>query len=91
MKLVACRCEDVTLDDLDRSIDQGHRDLESLKRHSGLSTGLCQGKGCLAIGARHLAARGLAVELPTTPRPPVHPAPLALLAGLAALEPRDER
>ena len=79
------RCEDATLADLDRATARGHVDLESLKRDSGLATGPCQGKGCLSTGAAHLAARGGGARLPITLRAPVHPVPLSVLAGLAAL------
>src|SRR5262249_5508031 len=47
VKALVCRCEDVTLHDLDEAIDKGHRDIESLKRYTGFGTGYCQGKWCL--------------------------------------------
>ena len=36
MKTLVCRCEDVTLHDLNDAIARGYRDLESLKRYTGL-------------------------------------------------------
>ena len=82
MKAFACRCEDVTLHELDAAIDRGHDDIESLKRYTGFGTGWCQGKWCLAICARRLAEKGGKVDQPITPRPPFHPIELGLLAGL---------
>jgi len=82
-KIVVCRCEDVTLHELDEAIAAGHRDLESVKRFTGFGTGFCQGKQCVALCARLLVERG--GELPTspiTPRPPFHPIELAKLAAL---------
>jgi hypothetical protein len=89
-KTLACRCEDVTLDDLDDAIARGHTDLESLKRYTGFGTGWCQGKGCLALCARRLVERGGDAALPITPRPPFHPIALGDLAGLAAVAREDE-
>lgn len=91
MKTLVCRCEDVTLRDLDDAVDRGHRDLESLKRYTGLGTGWCQGKGCVALCARLLVERGGSAAMPITPRPPFHPLRLADLAGLARVAADDER
>ena len=33
MKRIVCRCEDVTLEELERAVALGHRDIESLKRY----------------------------------------------------------
>jgi len=84
-KTLACRCEDVTLHELEAAIERGHDDIESLKRYTGFGTGWCQGKYCLAACARLLVERGGKAELPITPRPPYHPVSLAALAGLTEL------
>jgi NAD(P)H-nitrite reductase large subunit len=90
-KTLACRCEDVTLHDLEDAIARGHTDLESLKRYTGFGTGWCQGKWCVALCARLLVERGGSAALPITPRPPIHPIPLADLAGLAEVAEEDQR
>ena len=82
MKVLVCRCEDVTLHELEHAIDLGHRDIESLKRYTGFGTGVCQGKSCLAPCARLLFDRGGDPGSGITARPPYHPATLAKLAGL---------
>ena len=41
-KTLSCRCEDVTLHDLEEAIARGHTDLESLKRYTGFGTGWCR-------------------------------------------------
>ncbi|RYE89304.1 MAG: (2Fe-2S)-binding protein [Myxococcales bacterium] len=82
MKIIVCRCEDVTLHELDAAIDRGHDDIESLKRYTGFGTGWCQGKACLSMCARRLAERAGATPTPFTARPPYHPVTLAALAGL---------
>jgi bacterioferritin-associated ferredoxin len=90
-KTIVCRCEDVTLHELEYAIARGHNDIESLKRYTGFGTGWCQGKWCVALCARLLIERGGAAPLPITPRPPYHPLPLACLAGLADLAEEDAR
>lgn len=90
-KILACRCEDVTLHELEEAITRGHDDLESLKRYTGFGTGWCQGKSCVAACARVLTERGGSAALPITPRPPYHPLPLGDLAGLADVADEDAR
>lgn len=83
-KVLICRCEDVLLSDIEGAIAAGHDDIESLKRYTGFGTGVCQGKSCVAAVGRVLAARtGIDPRLvaPFTPRPPIVPLPLRLLAA----------
>jgi len=79
-KTIVCRCEDVSLADLQKAFEAGYRDIESLKRFSGFSTGFCQGKGCTGHAARFLAAlKGgddVVADPPRT-RPLLHPTPIA--------------
>jgi len=82
-KTMVCRCEDVTLDEVRHALAEGHDDMESLKRYTGFGTGWCQGRQCVTLCAKLLAAHtGAAPALPITPRPPVHPTHLGALAGL---------
>jgi sarcosine oxidase, subunit beta len=83
-KVLICRCEDVLLADIEDAIDSGHTDVESLKRYTGFGTGVCQGKSCVAPVARVLFERtGCAAHTisPFTPRPPIAPLPMRLLAA----------
>ena len=82
-KVVLCRCEDVTLSDLEHSVSRGYRDIEEVKRYTGFGTGPCQGKECLALVATELArltSKPPADIPPFTSRPPLAPTPLRLLA-----------
>jgi bacterioferritin-associated ferredoxin len=82
-----CRCEDVTLGEIDRAIDRGLTTIEELKRYTGLGTGPCQGKECTGALARLLVDRGLArgdALQPFTARPPAEPITLGLLAAARA-------
>jgi bacterioferritin-associated ferredoxin len=90
-KVFVCRCEDVTRTELDEAIARGHTDIESLKRYTGFGTGWCQGKSCVSLCARLLVERGGDATLPITPRPPLHPLPLADLAGLAEVAEQDAK
>ena len=82
-KAMLCRCEDVTVREVEEAFRAGHSDLESVKRYTGLGTGWCQGKQCVVPCARFIADRtGSAPRLPITPRPPLHPVPMGFLAGL---------
>jgi NAD(P)H-nitrite reductase large subunit len=90
-KTLVCRCEDVTLDELEDAITRGHDDLESLKRYTGFGTGWCQGKSCVALCAKILVEHGGEASLPFTPRPPFHPTSLADLAGLAEVAQDDAK
>jgi len=92
-KIILCRCEDVTLKDVEDSIAHGYGDIEEVKRYTGFGTGPCQGKECLSVVAAIIAERsggaGAGV-LPFTSRPPLAPTPLKHYAALAALDPGAE-
>ncbi len=54
-KIIICHCEDVTVEELRSAIAQGYRDIETIKRYTGIATGKCQGKCCLTQLIRLLA------------------------------------
>jgi sarcosine oxidase subunit beta len=83
-KVILCRCEDVTLADVQRAVAAGYGDLEEVKRYTGFGTGPCQGKECLREVALAIAAasgRPPAAIQPFTTRPPLVPTELELFAG----------
>ncbi len=80
-KVLICRCEDVTLADVEHSVAKGYTDIEEVKRYTGFGTGPCQGKECLAVLALALAeltGRPPEEIPPFTVRPPITPTPLKL-------------
>jgi sarcosine oxidase subunit beta len=89
-KVILCRCEDVTLADVEHAVKLGYADVEEVKRYTGFGTGPCQGKECLRGVVQAVAAasgrppRALA---PFTSRPPLVPTELRLYAGAAAKKP----
>jgi bacterioferritin-associated ferredoxin len=83
-KVILCRCEDVTLADVQRAVKLGYGDLEEAKRYTGFGTGPCQGKECLrevACAVAQAANRDPATLAPFTSRPPLVPTTLGVLAG----------
>jgi sarcosine oxidase subunit beta len=89
-KAIVCACEDVSVHDIEETLARGFTDIESVKRYTGLGTGPCQGKSCVAGACRVLAARRPAVSpgdelaplLPFRARAPHTPSTLAGYAGL---------
>jgi len=83
-KVILCRCEDVTLADVQHAVKLGHANVEEVKRYTGFGTGPCQGKECLREVACAIAAAAgrPALEMtPFTARPPLVPTELSVLAG----------
>ncbi|PYV36392.1 MAG: hypothetical protein DMG06_30850, partial [Acidobacteria bacterium] len=83
-KQFVCLCEDITGNDLSYAVDEGFDEIETLKRYSTISMGPCQGKMCsfnsIETCAR-VTGKGIAETGITTPRPPLQPVPIGLLAG----------
>ena len=78
-KVILCRCEDVTLADVQHAVRLGYTDVEEVKRYTGFGTGPCQGKECLKVIALELARltkQEPAAIPPFTARPPLVPTPL---------------
>ena len=83
-RVFVCRCEDVTLDELDHAIARELTTIEEIKRYTGLGPGPCQGRECMVPLARLLCERGLAEPAtvqPFTARPPTEPVTFAALAS----------
>jgi bacterioferritin-associated ferredoxin len=84
MKTILCPCEDITLEEVEDAIDDGFDTVEDIKRYTGLATGSCQGKLCLApcveLLAKHTGRTPLEVGTIRF-RPPSEPVPLGLLAA----------
>ena len=84
-RLIVCRCEEVTREEIEQAIREGARTVAEVKRRTRAGMGLCQGKTCTRLVQRIIAAEtGQAVGevLPTTVRPPVRPVKLGVLAAL---------
>ena len=83
-KIIVCRCEDITLHDVEHAMAEGYTCFEDLKRFLGLATGPCQGKACVAVAMRLIAQKH---DIPLedvdlmTFRPPVRPISFDTLAA----------
>ena len=83
-KKFVCFCEDVTTKDIAVAVGEGFEDIQILKRYSTVTMGPCQGKMCLKglVGlCAQYTGRSIDATGVTTARPPLHPVPLAALAG----------
>ncbi|HPE65495.1 MAG TPA: (2Fe-2S)-binding protein [Synergistales bacterium] len=82
-KVYVCRCEEVTLEEIDEWIDRGYDTVEELKRVLRVGMGPCQGRGCQDILMREIAkktGKPISEVAPATVRPPVKPIKIGLLA-----------
>lgn len=82
-KIYVCRCEEVTLEEIDEWIDKGYDTVEELKRILRVGMGPCQGRGCQDILMREIAkktGKRISEVEPATVRPPVKPIRIGLLA-----------
>ncbi|MDD3996908.1 MAG: (2Fe-2S)-binding protein [Sphaerochaetaceae bacterium] len=71
-----CRCEEVTLREIEQAIDEGFVTVKDVKRVTRAGMGLCQGRTCSKTIARIIAQRtGRPLEdvLPKSYRFPVRP------------------
>jgi len=84
-KLILCRCEDVTADDVAHAVATGFQSLEEVKRYTGFGTGPCQGKECLvpiAVAVARATSQPVTTLRPFTARAPLAPTELKQFAAL---------
>ncbi len=81
---IICRCQDITLEEVEAAIESGVTDPEELKRFLHIGMGPCQGRTCGKLVMRILSARtGIPQENvgETTRRPPLITVPMHELFG----------
>ncbi|MCR4432542.1 MAG: (2Fe-2S)-binding protein [bacterium] len=84
-KVIICRCEDITLEDVRNAIKEGYTSWDQLKRVLRIGMGPCGGKTCRILVLRELAQH-LNVPIdevktrPTVVRPPLRATPLKVFA-----------
>ncbi len=82
-KIYVCRCEEITLEEIDEWIDRGYDTVDELKRVLRVGMGPCQGRGCQDIIMREIAkktGKPITEVAPMRVRPPVKPVKIGLLA-----------
>jgi bacterioferritin-associated ferredoxin len=83
-EIFICRCEDITIEEIEQAIDDGYTTLEELKCRLRLGMGPCQGRGCLLLARRILCQKtGKSNEDIMVPpsRPPTIPISIGTLAS----------
>lgn len=78
-QLVICRCEEVTLDQIEEAKASGAQSVNDVKLQTRAGMGTCQGRTCLRVLAL-LCPSGLEGEGATTTRWPVRPVRFESLA-----------
>lgn len=54
-KIILCRCENVTLADLHRMLDEGMTSMQEIKKTCRCTMGPCQGRTCKELIAKEIA------------------------------------
>ena len=83
--IIVCRCESVRMKDIKMAAAEGARDRNGIKKRLRVGMGHCQGRYCGQVIDRILAAliKGEHVPQEYTPRTPVMPLRIGILAGEA--------
>ncbi len=82
--MLVCRCEEVTVGEIRKAIEQGARDVIGVKRRTRAGMGLCQGRTCEKMVQQILCQElGLCPEETgsSSIRPPARPITFGTLAG----------
>lgn len=82
-KIIVCRCEDVSLEEIEKLVDEGCTELEEIKRLLRCGMGPCQGRTCTRLIAQIISRKtGVPINKIrfTKNRPPIRPVPLALFS-----------
>jgi thioredoxin reductase/bacterioferritin-associated ferredoxin len=82
---VVCRCEEVTLSEVNEALREGAGDLQSLKLLTRVGMGPCQGRNCAPSMGMYVCDKLKITPEQAgriNPRPPVKPVTLGALAGM---------
>lgn len=82
-RIILCRCEDLTREDILACIRSGCRTIDEIKRVTRAGMGPCQGRTCRMLIAQELAAYykvPMEEVLMPTFRPPTKPVSMGVLA-----------
>lgn len=90
--LIICRCEEVTLGEINAAIDSGCETIDEIKRATRAGMGPCQGRTCFRLIQRILAERlGVSVNdvAPMTVQFPVRPVRLSAIVTAELVEGKE--
>ena len=68
-----CRCEDITLTEIRKAINEGYRTIDEIKRVTRAGMGPCQGRTCCSLVAQELS-RHYKIPMEEMPMPVFRPA-----------------
>lgn len=84
--IIICRCEEVTLREIQEAIKNGARDVTGVKRRTRAGMGLCQGRTCERLIQqilKEMLSKNDENLACSTSRPPVKPITFGELGGLS--------
>lgn len=84
---LACACRGVAADVVYRAVANGWETVDQLKRATRVAFGVCQGRRCVPWLAARLELDREDPRAQITPRPPLVPVPVSVLAAFAEEEP----
>lgn len=81
--IVICRCEEITLNEIERAIENGAVSLDEIKKCTRASMGPCQGRICSNLINKILRSKGINLKNSTPPhtRLPVRTVKISDLTG----------
>jgi NAD(P)H-nitrite reductase large subunit len=82
--VLICRCNEVTLEEVEQAISDGFVTINEIKRRTRAGMGLCQGRTCGKLVARLIAqktGKKLSEIEPSNRRMPVRPVKMDLFEG----------
>ena len=80
---LACACRGVAADAVYRAVSNGWETVDQLKRATRVAFGVCQGRRCVPWLAARLELDPNDPRAQVTPRPPLVPVPVSVLAAFA--------
>lgn len=80
----ACACRGISVDAAYRAISAGWETVDAVKRATRIGFGPCQGRRCVPWLAARLELEPNDPLAQVTPRPPLVPVPISILAAFAA-------
>lgn len=81
-KLIICRCNEITLADIEAAIAKGEHSINEIKKRTTAGMGICQGRTCSRLITniiREKTGLGGKNVRQNTARPPVRPLPIDAL------------
>ena len=87
--IIICRCEDVSLEQIEKAFEQGYDTFEDLKRLLRVGMGPCQANTCGHLAQREIA-KNKKIPIQEVPVHKVRPLVLGVPLGKIAEDQKDE-